>query len=161
MKLSKEYVLLIIVGLFILSYILDSVTNPLKLNLATPYSYLLAENMGRYPFSSISIVVKGVALYLSPVWLLSFINGHYLGKASFLLVFGSMLQLYALQDVMTKSLLLPLEWSLGLSLAGLVLLIQAAFFFIQGFFLYLKTNLSNARMEAVIEELQEAEKVDK
>jgi low affinity Fe/Cu permease len=89
---------------------------------------------------------------MTPVWLLSFISQHYMGKASFLLVLASLVQLYALQDIVTKANVVPIEWSLSLSVAGLLLLVQAALFFMQGIFMHLKNNLTNARMEAAIEE---------
>jgi hypothetical protein len=158
MKISKEYVLLIIVGLFILTYLLDSVTKPLTITPATPYHYLQPDIMGMFPFSTTSLFIKSIALYLTPVWLMSFISGHYIGKGSFLLVLASLMQLYALQDVVTKAAVIPLEWSLALAVAGMVLLVQALFFFIKGIFVHLRQNLTSARMEAAIEELQESKK---
>jgi len=40
MKIAKEYVLAIIGGLFLLAYVLESVTSPLAVDLATPYEFL-------------------------------------------------------------------------------------------------------------------------
>jgi low affinity Fe/Cu permease len=152
MKISKEIMFMVIVGLFLLAYLLDAVVNPLDLTLQTPYHYLNPNVMARFPFSTASIFIKSIALFMTPVWLLSFISQHYMGKASFLLVLASLVQLYALQDIVTKANVVPIEWSLSLSVAGLLLLVQAALFFMQGIFMHLKNNLTNARMEAAIEE---------
>ncbi len=151
MKIPKEYYLLIIIGLFIFAYLLDAVVTPLDLNLPTPYHYLQGQVMSHYPFSTASIFIKAIGLFMIPVWLMSFISRHYLGKAGFLLVIASLAQLYALQDVVTKANVVPLEWSLSLSIAGLALLAQAALFVIKGIFAYFSDNLGNARMEAAIE----------
>ncbi len=158
MKFSKEYALIIIVGLFLLAYLLDAVVNPLELNLPTPYHYLQPSIMGKYPFTTASVLIKSVALFLSPLWLMSFMTKHYMGKASFLLVLSSLVQLYALEDIVTKAQAVPIEWALSLSVAGVALLIRALVFFIQGIFVYLSENLGNARMEAALErQKQESE----
>lgn len=157
MKLPKEYVLIFIVGLFLLAYLLDAVVNPLDLKLNTPYQYLQPEIMGQYPFTTISIFVKGLALFIVPLFVMSFVNKNYIAKSGVLLVLGSLVQLYALQDVVTHAEVIPLEWSLSLSLAGLSLLLPAIFFFIQGIFFSLKQNLSGEKMEAALEEARKEE----
>ncbi len=155
MKLSKEYILIIIVGLYLLAYLLDAVVNPLDLNLASPYHYLNPAIMMKYPFTTTSLIIKSIALFLTPVWLMSFLPKHYFGKASFLLIISSLVQLYALQDVVTQAAAVPLEWSLSLSLAGIALLVRSVIFFLQGFFFYFKDNLGNARIEAALEKKKE------
>lgn len=152
MKIPKEYLLIFVVGLFLLAYLLDAVVNPLKLQLATPYQFLRPEIMGKYPFTAISVFVKAIALFIVPLLALSFIGKSYMLKAGVLLVLGSLVQLYALQDVVTHAEVIPLEWSLSLSVAGLALLVPAAFFFIKGAFFSLKQNLTGAQLEAAMEE---------
>lgn len=158
MKISKEYVLVVIVGLFLLAYLLDSVVNPLDLSLPTPYHYLQFRMMSQFPFTTASIFIKSIALFLTPIWLMSFVSKHNLGKASFLLVLASLVQLFALQDIITKAEVIPIEWSLSLSVAGLALLAQAALFAIKGVYDYLRENIGSA---TAIERLrQETNEVD-
>lgn len=152
MKIPKEYILILVVGLFLLAYLLDSVVNPLELKLTTPYQYLQPEIMWKYPFTTISIFIKGLGLLITPLFLMSFVGKSYGAKAGISLVLGSLVQLYALQDVVTHAEVIPLEWSLSLSLAGLGLLVAAVFFFLKATFFSLKQNLTGAQMEAAIEE---------
>lgn len=152
MKIPKEYVLIFLVGMFLLAYLLDAVVNPLKLQLSTPYEYLKPEIMGKYPFTTISIFIKGLSLFIVPLFVMSFVGKSYVAKAGVLLVLGSLVQLYALQDVVTHAEVIPLEWSLSLSLAGLALLVPAGLFFIKGIFFSIKQNLTGEKMEAAIEE---------
>ena len=131
MKIAKEYQLLIIGGLFLLAYVLEALVNPLTIKLATPYSYLSPLNLFKYPFTTAVIAIKSVALFWTPLLLLSFINKAYAAKGSILLVLAGLLQLYSLQEIATGAQVIPLEWSLAFSVAGLLLLIPTIIFFIR------------------------------
>jgi len=118
----------------IFAYVLDAVVNPLKLQLATPYHYFDFSILTKYTFTTTSIVIKSIALFLAPVWFLSFLDFSKLTKGAILLVLSGLMQLYSLQDVASRSYILPLEWSLTLTLTGMVLLIPAVLFLIGGLF---------------------------
>jgi len=148
--MPKEYTLIAIIGLFLLGYLLDALVDPLTLNLITPYHFLQTEHMLKFPFTTASVIIKSIALILSPLWLMGFVKNHYMGKFATLLVLASLMQLYALQEVATNAQIIPLEWSLSLSIAGVVLLLPAVLFFIRGIFSSLRQNLSTAKMEEAI-----------
>ena len=124
--------MVIIIGLFLLAYLLDILVDPIQLNLISPYHYLNPQYLIRYPFTTASIFIKSLAIFLSPLWLLSFINQKFYPKGGFLLVLASLMQLYALQEVATNTQIIPLEWSLSLSIGGAVLLIPSVLFIIRG-----------------------------
>lgn len=130
--MKKEYTLVFIAGLFILAYVLDAVVNPLSVDLATPYHYLDPQYLTQYPFTTASIAIKALGLFITPLWLLSFMDGKHMAKGSILLVLAGLMQLYALQEVTTGAQLVPLEWSLSLSVAGVVLLLPAILHLIRG-----------------------------
>ena len=132
MKLPKEYTMIIIAGLFLLAYLLDIVVDPITLNLVTPYSYLAPQYLLRYPFTTASIFIKSLGLFLSPLWFLSFFKEHFYAKGGILLVLASLMQLYALQEVATNTQIIPLEWSLSLSIGGAALLVPSVLFIIRG-----------------------------
>ena len=130
--MKQEYILVIIIGLLILAYVLDAVVNPLKLSLPSPYHFFDPQILSKYTFTTTSIVIKAVALIMAPLWFLSFLDFNKLTKGSILLVLSGLMQLYALQDVATGAQVIPLEWSLSLTLTGVVLLIPAIFFILIG-----------------------------
>ncbi len=150
--MPKEYTLIAIAGLFLLGYLLDAVVDPLALNLITPYHFLQAQHMTTYPFTTASVIIKSIGLFLSPLWMMSFIKDHFMGKFAVLLVLASLMQLYAIQEVATNAQIIPLEWSLSLSIAGVCLLLPALIYFIRGIFFSLSQNLTTAKMEAAIEQ---------
>lgn len=125
--MKKEYLFIFIAGLFLLAYVLEAVVNPLELNLATPYDYLNPALLARYPFTTAIILIRAVAIFLTPLWLFSFLPGNHSLKGVVFLVVAGLAQLYAIQEVATNAQLIPLEWSLSLSLAGLALLLPAVF----------------------------------
>ena len=103
MKLAKEYQFLVIVGLFIFAYVLEALVNPLQIDLLTPYNYLSPQYLAKYPFTTAIIAIKSIAIFWTPLFLLSFINKAYGAKASILLVLAALLQLYSLQEIATSA----------------------------------------------------------
>lgn len=130
--MKQEYILVIIIGLLILAYVLDAVVNPLKLQLHSPYHYFDPAILSKYTFTTTSIVIKSIALFLALLWFLSFLKLSKLTKGAIILVISGLMQLYALQDVATNAQVIPLEWSLALTLTGVVLLIPAVIFLLLG-----------------------------
>lgn len=121
--MKKEYLFITIIGLFLLAYLLEAIVDPLALKLATPYDYLNISIASKYPFTFASIAIRSLAITLTPLFILSFlINAHFL-KAMSLLIFSVLSQLYSLQEITTGTTLLPLEWSLSLTISGLILLV--------------------------------------
>lgn len=55
-----------------------------------------------------------------------------MAAAGILLVISGLLQLYALQDVASRSYVVPLEWSLAFTLAGVLLLLPTLLYFLAG-----------------------------
>lgn len=144
--MKKEYLLVFIVGLLILSYILDAVSNPLSLTLATPYHYFNSDTLALYAFTTTSITVKTIALFTGIVMLISFIKSSFARAGTVILVSG-LLQLYALQDVATNSQILPLEWSLSLTLTGLALIVPAILYLIAGIIKSIHHSLNSSESE--------------
>ena len=79
-----------------------------------------------------SVIIKAVAIFLTPVLILSTIEGHYTAKGATLLIVIPLMLLYALQDVVTSAKVVPLEWSLSITLAGVALLVPMVWYFLQG-----------------------------
>lgn len=130
--MKKEYLLILAVGMVILAYVLDAVVNPLTLRLATPYHYFTPEIISQYPFTTVSIVLKALAVFIVPVITLASLGLHRIAKSVTLLVISGLLQLYALQDIATRAYVVPLEWSLGFTLTGFLLLLPAVLYFLTG-----------------------------
>lgn len=131
--MKQEYWLATIIGLLVFAYVLDSVVNPLTIGLPTPYHFFTPEAFTTYPFTTTSIVIKSIALFIAPILLLSFTEFPKHVKGIALLIISGLFQLYALQDVATGAHAVPLEWSLSLTLSGMVLLLPTIFFLIGGF----------------------------
>lgn len=133
MKMPKEYVLVLIVGLFLLAYLLEAVVDPLSLPLTSPYGFLNMEMIAKVPFTSAVIFVRSLAILITPLWLLSFIKDGWQFKAVSLLVVSVLIQLYGVQATATSSTVgIPLEWAISFALGGLTLFLPMLFFFAKG-----------------------------
>lgn len=133
MKIGKEYVLAAVGGLFLLAYVLQSGVKPLNLNLASPYQFLDPGYFKLYPFTGAIIIIRGLALWLSPLWILSWFPAAYTAKAVSLLILSGLMQLYALQQIAGASApTVSQEWALSFTLAGLGLLLPMLIYFIKG-----------------------------
>jgi hypothetical protein len=130
--MKKETLLVVIIGLFLLSSVLDAVVPPLQIHLANPFQFLNPRLLALYPFTTASVVIKGIGIFLSPLLLFSLVTGHGTAKGATLLVIIGLMELYALQDVATGAQVVPLEWSLSLSLAGIALILPTIFYFVTG-----------------------------
>jgi hypothetical protein len=130
--MKQEHWLAVVVGFIIFAYILDSLTNPLRILLPTPYHYFTLSMLSLYPFTATSILLKAFAILISSLLVLSFTGFSKLVKGIALLVVSGLLQLYSLQDVATRSYLVPLEWSLSFTLSGIFLLLPTIIFIVLG-----------------------------
>lgn len=132
MKMPKEYVLVLIVGLFLLAYLLEAVVDPLTVPLATPYQFLQNSYPAKFPFTSAVILIRSLAIFLTPIWLASFVQRAYQFKAVTLLILGTLLELYAVQAVATPTIGIPLEWAISFAFGGAILFLPMLFFFVKG-----------------------------
>ncbi len=132
--MKKEYLLIVVIGFFILGYILDAVANPLSLPLPTPYHFFTSSNISTYPFTTTSVVLKALGVVMGVLIVLASLGLKRFVKGAILLVLSGLLQLYALQDVATRAAVVPLEWALGFTLAGLLMFIPIMIFFFTSLF---------------------------
>jgi hypothetical protein len=141
MKLPKEQVFIAIVGLFLLSYLLENIVTPLQTQLATPYSFLNPTVFSKYPFTAVVVIIRAISLFITPLFFLSFIDKKYFVKAVSLLIVGSLAQLYSLQQLISGTTMIPLEWAISLSIAGALLIIPLIIFCLQGLFHFTKAKI--------------------
>jgi len=84
------------------------------------------------PLRLLPLISSSVAAFLTPPLIFSLFAGHNTPKGAALLIIIALMQLYALQDIATKAHVVPLEWALSISLAGIALTIPMIYYFIRG-----------------------------
>jgi hypothetical protein len=154
MKIAKEYSLLFIIGLFVLAYLLDLVVTPLNIPIKSPYQFFQSEYIFQFPFSTLSVAIKSIALFLAPLWFFSFFKDNGFAKPIILLVWAGLIQLYAVQDIVNKTRLISMEWSLSLAASGALLFLPTLYFFLKAIVFSMHSNLTNAKMEEAIKQAQ-------
>lgn len=130
--MKKEYLIALVIGLFILSYVMDALVNSLPINLPTPYHYFTQEIFTTYAFTSATILMKTIGVVISILLVLSALGLHSFAKSGTLLILSGLMQLYSLQDIVTNSRTIPVEWAVTLTLSGMIFLIPTVIYAIKG-----------------------------
>lgn len=136
--MKQEHWLVAIIGLVIFAFIIDIIVPSITVNLITPYHYFIPENFITLPLTSTGIVIRALAIFIAPILFLSFTEWSGQIKGVILFVVSGLLQLYAIQDIVSGANVVPLGWSLSFALAGLALIIPALLYIMLG--LIGKTN---------------------
>jgi len=139
--MKKEYWVALIGGIFLLSYVLEAVINPLQVAIATPYEFVQPKYLTLYPFTAAIIFMRALAIFLTPLFIMGFFKNAYAAKALTLILLAGLLQLYALQNIVNPSRNVPLEWALSLALGGLALLLPALFYGLKAMFFAMHQSL--------------------
>jgi len=130
--MKKEYFFLVIVGFFLASYVLNFLAGPVSLALKSPFQFLAATNLAKYPFTAVEIALKTIALALSLILILSLMEKNYLLKAVIVLIAGAMGILYAIQQIATAAQVTPIQWTLAFCYAGFLSLPAMIYYLIRG-----------------------------
>lgn len=128
----QEYFLVGAVGLFIAAQVLHSVAGPVKINITNPLQFLSPAITSRYPLTTVEVFIRALALAITIILLLSFINKKYFFKMATCIVLGGIGILYAIQQLANQGRLTPLQWTLAFALGGMMLLPAIAYFLIRG-----------------------------
>lgn len=131
--MKKEYILVAVIGMVILSLALDNLGGTLRPTVQNPFEYLNKETLTTYPLTSASIILKTLAIFLGTLFIFSLIEKKYTAKGLFLFLIAAVLELYSIQQFATQTFLAPMEWSMSFAWSGAVLLLPAAIFIILGF----------------------------
>jgi hypothetical protein len=137
--IKREYIVVFAIALFLFAYILDLIAPDFKIVLKNPYQFLDINIIETYPFTSFSIGVRSLAIFVTVIVTFALIKGQYLIKGAGMLLISALSQLYAIQQLVTgqygvdKAGLLSLQWLLSISMGGLLLVIPGVIFVVFGF----------------------------
>lgn len=130
--MKKEFIAIGILGLFILGYVLDYVAGPISIVIKSPLEFLDPTVLSRFPFTTVSIGIKTLALFSAIILIFSFAKKKFLLKSVLILFVAALFELYSIQQLATGMMIIPIQWTLTLSSTGLLLLIPAVIYFLIG-----------------------------
>jgi len=146
--MKKEYFAIGIIGLFVLGHVLDYAAGPLSIVIKSPFEFTQPEIISRFPFTAVSILIKTIALFSTHLLLFSFVEKKYLAKGLVLLFIAGLFELYAIQQLATGMTMIPIQWTLALTVTGLLLLIPALIFLVLGLIsIVLSKSLQNSEKD--------------
>jgi hypothetical protein len=130
--MKKEYLFLVVVGFFLASYVLNFLAGPVSIALKSPFQFLTAASLSKYPFTAVEIALRTIALSLSLILILSLMEKNYLLKAVIVLIAGALGILYAIQQIATSARMTPIQWTLAFCYAGFLSLPAIIYYLIRG-----------------------------
>ncbi|PJC22674.1 hypothetical protein COV28_02160 [candidate division WWE3 bacterium CG10_big_fil_rev_8_21_14_0_10_48_23] len=154
--MEKEYWVVVAISLFVLSSALESFAGPVQLEIANPFAFLSQNYLSVYPLTAAAIGVRALALLVSALLVVSLIEKQYFLKAAILLAVGMVAEAYAVQQLATGMEFTPIQWTLSLAYAGILLLPAILCYFLMGVLGGLSTRLSGEPEEK--EEKEESQK---
>jgi len=143
--MKKEITLVVAAALFVLAYVLDYIAGPVRIVVKDPIIFLTKDHLSRIPLTAVAIGVRTIAIYITTVLALSFIEKKYFTKAFILLFLGGIAELYAIQQMATGGRVTPMQWTLSFAYAGGFLLVSIAFYIIMGVFSAINQGLSGSK----------------
>jgi exosortase/archaeosortase len=132
--MKKEYLWYTLFGLFIFGFVLNKIAGPIQPGFRNPYQFLNPSALTTYPFSAVGIAAYAIAVAGSLMLAFSYLSKSYYFKAAILFVFAALAQLYAIQQLATRSTVTPTEWTLAIAFAGVLFLPFVVFLIFQGIF---------------------------
>jgi len=130
--MKKEYLFSTGVVLILLAYGIDFVSGPVSFATKSQFGFFASEVISQYPLSTLGIFARSVGLFLI-IWLsLTFIDRYFFQKFTGLIIIAILSNLYSLQQIATGMRITTTQWSLSIAYAGLLLLIPAFVYLIQG-----------------------------
>ena len=141
--MKKEITLVITAGFFILAYALDYIAGPVSFNVRNPIVFLSAPYLSKVPLTAVAIGIRAIAILLTTILALAFIEGKHFTKALILFIVGGIAELYAIQQMATGNKVTTIQWTLSLAYAGMLLTAAIVFYILKGIVFGLKQGLSN------------------
>src|SRR3989344_9303028 len=130
--MKKEVTLVISVCLFLLAFVLDYFAGALKLQITNPLMFLNESFFKLHPMTYVAVIVRSVAIMLSVTLILSLMERQFFVKLGISAFLAFIAEIYAFQQLATKTTITPLLWTLAISYGGALLLIPMIFYIFAG-----------------------------
>lgn len=153
--MKKEYLYISMIGLFILSLVLDWMAGPLELTIKNPFSFLSQPIISNYPFTAFSVLLKIIVILVTIITFLLLISEKQLAKGVFLIFLTALLELYSFQQLATGNQMVSLPWSLAIAFSGVLLLIPATTYIIIGLLRLLHRQITKEPYDVVTKGTEE------
>jgi hypothetical protein len=131
--MKKEYFLIFCVSLLILSYVIDYISGPFAVSLKNPYLFLNQNILASFPLTAVGVFARSLGIFIAIILILSLINKMFFFKTITTFLIAVLFNLFSIQQIATNTRTVTLQWSLSLAFSGLILILPALIYLIQGF----------------------------
>lgn len=133
MKISKEVWLGVAVVAFLLAYSIDRLAGPVSITVGNPVAFLTSPVLlNLYPFTAAAIVIRSVALFISVMILVGFIEGRYFAKIAIVVFIGLLAEFYSIQQLANGFKMTTIQWTLSIAYGSVLLVLGVVGFALKG-----------------------------
>jgi hypothetical protein len=143
--MKKEIAFVVAALLFVLAYALDYIAGPVRIAVKDPVMFLTKDQLSIIPLTAVAIGVRTIAIFITTILALSFIEKKFFTKAFIVFFLGGIAELYAIQQMATGGRVTPMQWTLSFAYAGGFLLVSIVFYVIAGIFNAINQGLSGGK----------------
>lgn len=124
MKIQKEMWLVVTVVAFLLAYVIDILAGPVKITVGNPVAFLTSPVLlNLYPFTAAAIVIRSIALFISVMIIISFIERQYFAKIAILVFVGILAEFYSIQQLANGFKMTTIQWTLSIAYGSVLLVL--------------------------------------
>lgn len=140
--MKKEYFLMIVIGFFVLASVLDYLAGPVFISLTNPFVFFTKLYLDQYPLTAVAVGLRAIAIFLTLGLGFSLIEKNYFLKSIVLFVISVLSILYSIQQIKTGMRTTPLQWTLSIAYAALLLSILIVYNIIVGLIVGVKEKIT-------------------
>lgn len=132
--MKKEITFVVALCMFAFAYILDFLAGGVSFVVANPVVFISNNMLTRFPLTAAGIFIRTIAIFLTILVVYSAIKGRYFTKAFISLAAAIFAEAYAIQQLSTGVRTTPIQWTLSISYAGVLMLVLVVYYFLKGIF---------------------------
>lgn len=124
MKLPKEMWLVVAVVAFLLAYVIDLLAGPVTITVGNPVAFLTSPVLlNLYPFTAAAIIIRSIAIFISVMLIISFIDKQYVAKIAILIFVGVLAEFYSIQQLANGFKMTTIQWTLSIAYGSVLLIL--------------------------------------
>lgn len=131
--MKKETFLIFAIGLFILAYVIDTISGPVAINIKNPFQFLDPIVMSKFPLTAVGIACRSLGILISVFLFWSLFDGIYMVKAVTTFLLSALFELFAIQQIATGMRTVTIQWILSFAYSGILLLLPVIIYIVKHF----------------------------
>lgn len=151
--MKKEIAFVIALAMFALAYVLDYIAGNISFSVRDQFAFLSGTYLMKYPLTGAGVFIRTLAIFLSIVLIYSVVEHKYFVKAFVSLLVTIFSEAYAIQQLSTGVRTTPVQWTLSIAYAGVLVALLVIYYIFKGIFFMLTKAFTGEEKKEFPEEI--------